>query len=400
MDTIYSLDIGCSHISGVVAESTPHGIRVKEHRRVELKAVNRNPLQNRAAILDALENLNKQILRPGLIDEVDTVCSLSGIPISGRITEGLFPIHPSGRSVTRDDVYQVINHCRQILLPEGHDLLQLIPIEFKVNGKRGVKQPIGLSADLLAVSAFAVSAPSQVFGFIQDVFKDAGLATPTLYPGGLGTAIGSLSEDQMELGAAVVDIGLFTTEIATFANGSLVGLTQLAVGGHHISKDLSILLKCEIGEAERLKTRHGSALPDLIPDGDVVEIMQQDQRHPRPLPRKIMAEIIASRLKEIAKLTRSAIKDSGRALPGGIIVTGGTSTLLGASEVFKRELADYNVAVAPETVYGTRVATSEVTAFGLAKFQLESFEELESAVQVGTWQDRVRSFWSLIGGKQ
>ena len=73
-----------------------------------------------------------------------------------------------------------------------------------------------------------------------------------------------LSEDERELGVAMVDMGGGTTDLAIFSDGSVMHTAIIPVGGDHFTNDIAVGLKTARTEAERLKVQYGCALSSLV----------------------------------------------------------------------------------------------------------------------------------------
>jgi cell division protein FtsA len=132
-----------------------------------------------------------------------------------------------------------------------------------------------------------------------------------------------------------------STAVSVFANGSLVLVDSLAVGGAHVTADIARGLSTSISGAERIKTLHGSAIASANEDREMIEAPPRGDdpgAGPVVAPRSLLKGIIAPRVEETLELLRERLKASGVAIePGaGIILTGGASQLTGMREVAVR----------------------------------------------------------------
>jgi cell division protein FtsA len=152
------------------------------------------------------------------------------------------------------------------------------------------------------------------------------------------SALASVEDDEMDLGCICIDMGGGSTAISVFANGSLVHVDSLAVGGSHVTADIARGLSTSIAGAERNKTQHGSAMASANEDREMIEAPPRGDdpaAGPVVAPRSLLKGIIAPRVEETLELLRERLKASGVAIePGaGIILTGGASQLNGMREV-------------------------------------------------------------------
>ena len=172
-----------------------------------------------------------------------------------------------------------------------------------------------------------------------------------------------------------------------------------------VTSDVMKLLKTSPEEAERLKVQSGAASPKVVPDGEPVDVLQLGQAHPRPLHRRVLCEIVESRMREIAQMIRQEIGNSGQFgnLPGGVVVTGGGSKLAGTAVLFEDVFPEHRVRVGEPTLLGAKSDfvnnPAMATTVGLALFVARSYDdELSPAAGAGDWKERIRTFWSLVSG--
>ncbi len=138
-----------------------------------------------------------------------------------------------------------------------------------------------------------------------------------------------LTTAERDLGVALVDIGGGTTDLAIFQEQGVCHSATLAVGGYHITNDLALGLRAPFSLAEDVKIRYGCAVADDFEPNDAVELKTFDNEEGEQVSRKLIAEIIESRMQEIFALVRREIERAGygRLLPAGVVLTGGTAEL-------------------------------------------------------------------------
>jgi cell division protein FtsA len=165
----------------------------------------------------------------------------------------------------------------------------------------------------------------------------AALAAP--YASGIST----LTPDEMQLGATVIDMGGGTTSLAVFLEGQLVHVDVVPMGGIHVTADLARVLGTPVSAAERLKTLYGSALGEIETSTDLVAVPQTgddvDDNASR-VPRSLLTRIIQPRLEETLLEVQNRLRASGLDVAAGrrAVLTGGASQLAGARELAQRVL--------------------------------------------------------------
>jgi cell division ATPase FtsA len=151
----------------------------------------------------------------------------------------------------------------------------------------------------------------------------------------IATAEAVATQDERELGVALIDIGGGTSDIAVFSEGSIIYSAVIPVGGNHVTRDISIGLRTPFEIAERLKIERGVASPTLIPHGEALEVMTAGSGERLRLPRAVLGEIIEARMIELFEMARDAIGVSRlqKRVPAGVILSGGGALLPGAIEL-------------------------------------------------------------------
>ncbi|MBI3721017.1 MAG: cell division protein FtsA, partial [Fimbriimonas ginsengisoli] len=323
-----------------------------------------------------------------------------GSHLEGVNAQGFVPIYPRSRTITREDVLQVINHSRQVVLPPDREQIEAIPREFRIDGQRGIQRPIGMSGGRLEVVTYLVTGQTTHLQNVEKAVSMAGRQVEQMVLQPLASGLGVLTAEELDLGVVVADVGGGTTDVAVFSGGSIAFSASLPIGGQLVTSDLSKLLKTSPDEAERLKTEAGCALARLVGEKESVTVTQLGQAEARPLQRRVLCEIIESRMREIAKMVWQQIERSGLngMLPGGIVLTGGGSRLSGSADLFGDVLKNMRVRVGEPDVDGkAHGGYSFATAVGLARYALDSFEdELVPASGVTDWKQKIRTLWSVI----
>ena len=144
-----------------------------------------------------------------------------------------------------------------------------------------------------------------------------------------------LTQDEKELGVALVDIGGGTTDFAIFERGSLWHTGVVAVGGDHFTNDIAVGLRTPIPDAEKIKRRCGCALSAMVDEDETMEVASVGGRKSRVMARRILSEILQPRAEEIFHLLWDEIRRAGfeKSLNSGIVLTGGGAMLEGMAEI-------------------------------------------------------------------
>ncbi len=394
------LDLGSTKITCLAASADgPDGMCIEGIATTPCKGMRRGQVADLSAVSRAIDNVVRQVQQE-VDDEIESlVVGVTGSHIEGVNSRGLKPIIPPGRKLTHQDVLEVINHSRSMMIPTDREQIQSLPREFRVDDQRNVHKPVGMNGSKFEVLTYIATGQIASLQNIEEAVAGAGKRVEQMVIQPLASGIGVLTPDEMELGAAVVDIGGGTTDVAIFVNGSIAFSASIPLGALSVTNDLSQLLKCSAEEAERLKIASGSAMAKLVDEKEGVDVLQSGQPVARPMQRRVLCEIIESRMREIATMVGKTIEECafGAVLPGGIVLTGGGSAMPNSDRLFEETVKKYKVRVA-EPSLGSKFphAVGMATAVGLASFTIQCFDEFTPAEGIVPWRDRVKSLFSML----
>jgi cell division protein FtsA len=226
---------------------------------------------------------------------------------------------------------------------------------------------------------------------VQNVTKCAercGLHVAELVLEPLASAEAVLTEDEKEIGVAMVDIGGGTTDVVVYVDGALVHTAVIPLGGMNLTNDIATGLRTPVGEAERIKLRHGCALQSMVDPGDVIEVPGVGGRGARTIARQYLASIAEPRMDELFRLVAKIIHDSGYAelLGAGVVLAGGATLLEGTPELAEQVLGMPIRRGIPMGVGGMVEMVKSpayATAVGLLKYGATRPAKAEKAAAVG-----------------
>jgi cell division protein FtsA len=331
---IVGLDIGTTKICVVVGKASTEGkisiVGIGSHPSTGLRkgvVVNMDSTVN--SIKKAVEEAE---LMAGI--KIDScLAGIGGAHIKSFNSNGVVAI--KDKEVRPDDIERAIDAAKAVAIPADRELIHVIPQEFIVDDQDGIKDPVGITGVRLEVKVHIVTGNISSAQNIIKCCRLAGLNVDDVILGQLASSEATLTEEEKEIGAALVDIGGGTSDIAIFSNGSIKYTSVLPFGGNNITNDIAIGLRTPIDDAEKIKKKYGCAFSNMVGANETIEVPSVGGRKSRTLQRKTLADIIEPRVEEVAELIYDEIKKSGqeKLLASGVIITGGCANLEGMPEL-------------------------------------------------------------------
>jgi cell division protein FtsA len=334
---VTALDIGSSKVSAMIAEPTESGeLKILGTGQRESRGVRRGFIadmeRTEAAIREAVEQAER--IAGTNIDDVFVGFSAGGLVSTVASVE----VEIGGRRIEKHDVDQLLTVGRESIDPAGRMILHAMPALYTLDGLQGVKKPLGLHADKLAVDIHVVSAEPSPVRNLDLCVRSAHLGVSAIVASPVAAGRACLSEEERELGVALVELGAGVTNVSVFAGGMLVGLTSLAMGGIDITDDIASAFGTRRVEAERMKCFYGSAMTSPRDNHDMIELAPmaggEDGTEAARITRAQLIAVIRQRLEHLMGDIAAALKDLGFSGPFGrqVVLTGGGSELKGIAD--------------------------------------------------------------------
>lgn len=289
---------------------------------------------------------------------------------------GAIAISRTDKEIASEDVENVMVNAKAIQLSSDREILHTVAQDYSVDKQAGVEDPEGMEGSHLAVDVHIAVASSSHINNVIKAINQAGFTCEDLIYGAFAVGDCLVAKEEKDLGAALVDIGGQTTYLSFYADGSIRYTKELPIGGEFISRDIAYGLKTTFAFADDLKEKYGRCLTGLTDPNEMIEFLAVDGRSKKQVSTRVLAEIIQSRVEEIFEMVAQELQKSNYAdaIPGGVILTGGCSKLLGIDKVAEQVLQANVHLGCPIGVEGPpEIVMDPVysTAIGLLKYKHE-----------------------------
>jgi cell division protein FtsA len=322
------------------------------------------------------------------VEITDVLVNISGKTIHSSNHSTVVAITNKERVVKQEDVDRAIESIISTTqIPSDQEMIHVIARDFSVDDQTNIKEPLGMTGLRLEAQAHIVRAGLTAIHNLEKSIQNAGLKIADRVLSSFASAEAVITEEEKELGVAVIDIGSGVIDIVVFIEGGIYYSAVVPFGSYFITNDLAVGLKTTYEAAEKIKCQFGHCIIGMVDPTEKIEIPPTAGKPARLVMRQDLVRIIEPRMREILELVNLELEKSQKKhmLAGGIILTGGASLLAGI-DILAEEVLGLSVTRAkPAGITGLREAVSSPsysTAVGLIKRYLKntqtSFDVLES----------------------
>ncbi|MDB5698836.1 MAG: ftsA, partial [Alphaproteobacteria bacterium] len=334
---VTAVDIGSSKVCALIAEPEENGgLKILGTGQRESRGIRRGFIadmeRTEATVREAVEQAER--IAGTNIEDVFVGFSAGGLVSTVANVE----VEIGGDRIERDDIDQLLTVGRDAIDPQGRMVLHALPALYTLDGLQGVKNPLGLHADKLAVDIHVVAADPAPVRNLDLCVRSAHLGVSAIVASPVAAGKACLSEEERELGVALVELGGGVTNVSVFAGGMLVGLKSLQIGGIDITDDIASAFGTRRTEAERMKCFYGSASTSPRDNHDMIELVPiaggEDGTEAARITRAQLIAVIRQRLEHLTNEIANALKELGFSGPFGrqVVLTGGASELKGIAD--------------------------------------------------------------------
>lgn len=343
---ILVVDVGTTKVCALIGEEKEGKLWITGMGLVPSKGLKKGTIINIDEATQSIKNAIEKAKSQAKVSLESVYTSIAGSHIKTLSGSGVIALKE--KVVTTSDVEEVLSSAQTIELSQDRVILHVIPQEFIIDQTRGIIQPVGMSGIRLEANVQLVTCNRSALQNLLRCFENLGIEVDGVIVQGLASGEGVLTPEEKDLGVILIDLGGGTTDVAIYWDNVLRHIFSLPVGGELLTNDLAVGLRTSRTEAERIKIENGVCLRDLVEDDEIIEVAGTGDRPPKKISKKILAEIIELRIKELIEIIEKELyrqvftdKDSfdiRSRIGSGIVITGGSALLPGLVYLFDQML--------------------------------------------------------------
>ena len=331
--TVLAIDIGSTKICAITAEIADDGsISITGAGTAKAQGLKKGSITNIELAARSIKTAVEDAKRVSGNSVSTAIVSMSGAYTKSLNSNGIVNIQ--SKEISLDEIKRVMHtSLYNANIPNEYEVLHALPFNFKVDDQDYIEDPLGMNASRLEVETHIITTQKSNLNNLKKAVKGAGIDVENIVLNSYASAIATLNEDERELGAAVIDMGGNTSNIAIYSGNSVRYNEFLGVGSNHITSDLSMALHTPLNVADKVKLTYGSL---LTPSNELIELpIIGDENTTHEVSLEVVHNVIFARVEETLMILAQFIENSGlkEQIGAGIVLTGGFSKMDGIRDL-------------------------------------------------------------------
>ncbi len=300
-DIIVGVDIGTSKVCTVVGEVNNFGqIETICNTSYKCSGLKKGKIINEDEIILSLAKTIKDAE-----DETNLKINSAYVTIPGKyvtIVQNSITKEAKDKyaGISVRDVQNAIIQVKDIEIPDGKTLIDVVPDKIVLDNGTVVTDPVGNLSASFTISAQVILAEKDYVRQLHNIFKKAGLEIDGIVPITLAERNLILDTNELHDNVMLLDIGAGNTDIGVFEGSTFLYTNSIPLGGDNITNDIALVLNISEEEADKLKRQYGLALKSFIDnDNDIILNTCKDDSKSKIIKSSELIEIIEARIEEI-----------------------------------------------------------------------------------------------------
>ncbi|MCA1807987.1 MAG: cell division protein FtsA [Kiritimatiellia bacterium] len=336
---VVALEIGTAKVCTLVGEVREDGnILITGIGQTPSFGVRKGQVVNLEKVVECVRIAIQGAEEIGQVDIREVNLVVAGGDIQSLVNPGCVPVFDASLGVTQDDISEVMQIARTVNLPPDREILHSIAQKYSVDFQTGILNPEKMQGSRLSLDMLIMHGSRSLLGHFVNAVHNLGLDVTDIAYAGLCAALATLTPEQKECGALLLDLGAGTTSYIVYADEVIADAGVLAVGGDHITNDIAQGFNLPLKRAENLKHNSGTAILEENASFQRITIPAEVGFSACSVSAMDLYMIIYARVEEIFMLVQQNLEKKGllRQLGAGVILTGGGAKLKGITDAAER----------------------------------------------------------------
>jgi cell division protein FtsA len=381
-DTLVALDIGTSKVLCLVADIDDKGeLRIIGIGNEPCAGLNKGVISEIDATVSSVRRAKEKASSMSSCNIESVTTGIAGNHIQSYNGNGAVNI--MNDEVTEEDKEKVIANAQNIQIPKDQEILHVIDQYYTIDGQTGIREPKGMAGGRLEANVHIITSSSTAKRNLTKCINNSLLEIDHFVLQPVASSLAVLSNEELDLGVCLIDIGCGTTDVAIFTEGTIKHTAVIPIGSQMITNDIRIILCTSLDAAEQIKIEYGCVSSDQ--DMDLkIPVPSVSDKPDTETSKTIVSQIIAARINEIFDAIQKEINDSGYSnkIRAGLVFTGGGAKLDGIDNYAESFFKTPSRVGSPKSIKGLedlRGKTRYSTAVGLLLYREKELRKLSSS---------------------
>jgi cell division protein FtsA len=328
------LDAGGSWVRCVICSLEDGRLRFRGAGETQACGWAKGRIANPEALTESLLEAVREAESHSRTSVDSVVVGIGGATVHSFNSRGVYEFGRP-REIEQSDLTYAIELASRVRLEDDRTVLQMLPMDFTLDGRAGYRNPRGAFCRRLEANIHVVTCSASEHQSLISAIHQAHLAVDETVFEPVAAAYAAILPEDRGRGVALVDLGAQSTNVVIYDGDALLLASGLPVAGDHFTRDLAWVLKIPFEDAEYLKCEYGCAILGLTNDNSYVELPSADGRAPREATRRQLNQIIEARAEELFIHVKGELQKVGmeQALLEGVILTGGGARMQGVCDM-------------------------------------------------------------------
>ena len=368
-DIIVGIDIGSSKVSLVVGEvNNFNQIEVVFTTQQKCRGIKKSKIIDEDEIANAISKAVESAEREAEIKINSAYITIAGKYVTIVQNSVTKTIKDKFAGISSKDVATALMQVKDIDIPEGMSIIDIVTGKFILEDGRMVDDPVGNLVGSFNVSGQVILGDREYIRQLSNISRKAGIDIDGIIPITLAERNLVLDVNELSDNVMIIDIGAGNTEIGVFEGNSFIYTNTIPLGGDNITKDIQMVLNIQEEEAEKLKRQYGLAMRSYIDNDNEILLNTAEDPNNKIIKSSELIEIIEARIEEIFSLINKDIVSQGvKPKINNVILTGQGITNINKSDVAGKIALNIPVKMSTGRLIST-IKPSYRTAYALVRY--------------------------------